>query len=81
MKKWNEIEGIKAGDIVLRPNGLYAKPSQIEVLSIRISGTMAYMTWRWSKDSVNYFSTDFRKSINLIDYGLWHDLTTQMWSL
>lgn len=81
MKKWTQIEEINAGDVVLRSNGLKAKPSEIEVLSIKVSGTMAYMTWKW-KGSVNsYYSTDFRKSTNIADYGFWHDLTSQQWDL
>jgi hypothetical protein len=81
MKKWTQIEEINAGDIVLRSNGLLAKPSEIEVLSIRVSGTMAWMTWKWKSATDSYYSTDFRKSTNLIDFGSWHDLTSQQWSL
>ncbi len=81
MNKWTQIEEISAGDIVLRRNGLKSKPSEIKVLSIRINGDMAYMTWQWKSASGTYFSTDFRKSTNFIDYGSWHNLTSQQWDL
>jgi hypothetical protein len=81
MKKWTQIEEINAGDVVLRSNGLKAKPTEIEVLSIRVSGNMAYMTWRWKNANSSYYSTDFRKSTNIADYGSWHDLTSQQWEL
>ena len=79
MKKWTQIEEINAGDVVLRRNGLKAKPSEIEVLSIKINGTMAYMTWKFKLAKDSYFSTNFRKSTNVMDLGMWHDLTSQQW--
>ena len=81
MKKWTQIEEINAGDVVLRSNGLKAKPFEIEVLSIKVSGTYAIMTWKWKSSKDSYYSTDFRKSTNMIDYGSWHDLTSQQWEL
>jgi len=81
MKKWTQIEEINAGDVVLRGNGLKAKPSEIEVLSIKVSGTIAQMTWKWKGAANSYYSTDFRKSTHIADYGFWHDLTTQQWDL
>ena len=81
MKKWTQIEEINAGDVVLRSNGLKAKASEIEVLSIKINGTMAWMTWKWKGVTSHYYSTDFRKSTNVADYGFWHDLTSQQWEL
>jgi len=81
MKKWTQIEEINAGDVVLRDNGGLAKPSEIEVLSIRVDGTMAWMTWKWPKAKNSYYSTSFRMSTNLIDYGFWHDLTSNQWEL
>jgi len=81
MKKWTQIEEINAGDVVLRSNGGLAKPSEIEVLSIRVNGTMAWMTWKWKKATDSYYSTSFRMSTNDIDYGFWHDLTSQCWDL
>lgn len=81
MKKWTQIEEINAGDVVLRSNGLIAPPSEIEVLSIRVQGTMAWMTWKWTKATDSYYSTSFRMSTNDIDYGFWHDLTSQLWEL
>ena len=81
MKKWTQIEEINAGDVVLRSNGLIAKASEIEVLSIKINGTMAWMTWKWKGATDNYYSTSFRKSSNFADYGFWHDLTSQQWQL
>ena len=81
MKKWTDIESIKAGDIVLRSLGLLAKPSKIEVLSIEISGTMAWMTWKWHNNTSSYYATSFRKSTNLIDYGFWHDVISNQYDL
>ena len=81
MKKWTQIEEINAGDVVLRSNGSKSKPSEIEVLSIKVSNTYAIMTWKWKLSKDSYYSTDFRKSTNMIDYGSWHDLTTQQWEL
>lgn len=81
MKKWTQIEEINTGDVVLRSNGLKAKPSEIKILSIEINGTYAIMTWKWNLATDIYYSTDFRKSTNHIDYGSWHDLTSQQWSL
>jgi len=81
MKKWTQIEEINAGDVVLRSNGLLAKPSEIEVLSIKVRGTYALMTWKWKGSANSYYSTDFRKSTNIADYGFWHDLTSQQWEL
>lgn len=81
MKKWTQIEEIESGDIVLRSNGLKAKPSEIEVLSIEKSDTYSVMTWKWKSATDSYYSTNFRKSTNFIDYGSWHDLTSQQWKL
>lgn len=81
MKKWTQIEEINAGDVVLRSNGLKSNSSEIDVLSIRVSGNMAYMTWKWKNATNNYYSSDFRKSTNIADYGFWHDLTSQQWKL
>ena len=81
MKKWTEIEKINIGDVVLRSNGLKAKPSEIEVLSIKVFETYAIMTWKWRLSKDTYYSTDFRKSTNMADYGSWHDLTSQQWNL
>lgn len=81
MKKWTQIEEINAGDVVLRSNGLKAKSSEIEILSIYVSGSYAIMTWKWNLAKDFYYSTDFRKSTNMIDYGSWHDLTSQQWEL
>ena len=74
MKKWTQIEQINAGDIVQHPYG------EIEVLSIRVINTIAYMTWKQPKAN-HYYSSDFRKSTNFIDYGFWHNLTSQQWKL
>lgn len=81
MKKWTQIEEINAGDVVLRSNGLLAPPSEIVIMSLEVSNTYAIMTWRWNADTNSYYSTDFRKSTNMIDYGSWHDLTSQQWDL
>jgi hypothetical protein len=81
MKKWTQIEEINSGDVVLRSNGLKAKPSEIEVLSIEVNSTYALMTWKWKNSTKHYYSTDFRKSTNIADYGFWHDLTSQQWEL
>lgn len=80
MKTWTQIDEIQPGDFVLRSNGLKAKPSQVKVLSLKNMGTYARMTWTWSDSSDHYYSTDFRKSTGIADYGLWHDLTTQQWA-
>lgn len=81
MRRWTQIEEINVGDVVLRSNGLLAPPSEIVILSLHVAVTYAVMTWRWNADTNHYYSTDFRKSTNMIDYGSWHDLTTQQWSL
>jgi hypothetical protein len=75
MKKWTQIEQINSGDIVQHYYG------EIEVLSIRVNNTMAYMTWKWKNAKNHYYSSDFRKSTNFIDYGFWHNLTSQQWKL
>lgn len=80
MKRINDIENIVPGEYVLRSSGLKSKMSQIYIISVRIVETMAWVSWSWSKDSDNYFSTDFRKSENIADFGMWHDLTTQNWA-
>lgn len=81
MKKWTQIEEINAGDVVLRGNVLLAKPSEIVIMSLKVSDTYAIMTWRWKTDTNSYYSTDFRKSTNMVDCGSWHDLTSQQWDL
>ena len=81
MEKWNQIEAIKVGDIVRKGNGLNCPDSELEVLSIKVDKTYAIMTWKWLNSSTSYYSTDFRKSENMIDYGFWHDLTSQQYSL
>jgi len=81
MKKWTQIEEINAGDVVLRSNGLLAPPSEIVIMSLEVAITYAVMKWRWNADTNLYYTSDFRKSTNMIDYGSWHDLTTQQWGL
>jgi len=81
MKNWTQIEELNAGDIALRSNGLKARPSEIKVLSIKVMGNYANMTWKWNSVTDHYYSTDFRKSTALIDFGSWCDLTSQQWKL
>jgi hypothetical protein len=68
MKKITEIESLEPNSLALRTH-LKAPPS--------IKGNIAYVNWAWSKDSDNYFHTDFRKSEGIADAGFWHELTTQ----
>lgn len=81
MKKWTQIEEINTGDVVLRSIGLLAPPAEIVIISLELSNNYATMNWRWNTDTNYYYSTDFRKSTNMIDYGSWHDLTSQQWDL
>jgi len=75
MKQWTQIEEIHAGDVVLRGK------SEIEVLSIRVYNDYALMTWKRKNATNSCFLTDFCKSTNIADYGLWHSLTSQQWKL
>ena len=81
MKHWTQIEELNAGDAALRSNGLKARPSEIKIISIKVIGTYAIMTWKWNSATDHYYSTDFRKSTAFVDYGSWHDLTSQQWKL
>jgi hypothetical protein len=76
MKKITEIESLEPNSLALRTH-LKAPPSTIYIISVDIKGNIAYVNWAWSKDSDNYFHTDFRKSEGIADAGFWHELTTQ----
>lgn len=70
-----DMKSVKAGEIV---NGKF---KNIYIRSIRVNGNIAFVNWSFSENSDSYFSTDYRKSENIADYGIWHDLTTQQWNV